>query len=235
MLYPGTKEKSLRGFHEIIPGLGAFPVNPNTFEEDAVAIKQFIDDLILHFLNRISQRETKAYYDYEIHQMPPVTAVCEPMPEPYGERRHLIPSKTNVLIGYVKDAAQLEWILLNKCYNTRTGTNNGSLRLTEEITTAKYLLLHGDKIPQRLLKLDEKGARVMTNEELLSHAPKGSYKPSKPYYVVFDIQNSEVESEFRNTEWDLSKMRADGILGERNLSAVPVGISLATLMKYVKK
>ena len=235
VLYPGTQEKNLQGFHEILPGLGAFPVNPNTFEKDAVAIKTFIDDLILHFLNRVSQREMKAYYDYEVHQTPPSSVVCEPMPEPYGERRHLIPSKTNVLIGYCKDKEQLDWILLNKCYNTRTGTNNGSLRLTEEITTAKYLLLHGDKIPQRLLKLDEKGARVMTNEELRSHAPKGSYKPSKPYYVVFDIQNSEVESEFRNTEWDLSKMRADGILGERNLSAVPIGISLATLMKYVKK
>lgn len=236
VLYPGTKGNSLRGFHEIIPGLGAFPVNPNTFEEDAIAIKQFVDDLILHFMNRVSQRETRAYYDYEIHQAEPSIVVYEPMPEPYGEKRHLIPSKTNVLIGYCKDEEQLEWILQNKCYNTRTGTNNGSLRLTEEITTAKYLLLHSQRGTfQRLLKLEEKGARVMSNDELLQRAPKGSYKPSRPYYIVFDLLDDETEPEFKNVVWDLAKMREDKLLGDYRQSGAPVGISLATLMRYVKK
>jgi hypothetical protein len=236
VLYPGTKEKSLQGFHEIIPGLGAFPVSPSSFEEDTVAIKQFIDDLVEHFLDRVSQRETMAYYDYKVHHTPPVTTLRETMPEPYGERRHLIPSKTNVLIGYVKDATQLEWILLNKCYNTRTGTSNGSLRLTEEITTAQYLLLHSDSDKkQLLLRLDEKGARVMSMDELLRRAPKGNYMPTRPYYVVFDLLSSEVESEFEGVTWDLAKMRSDGLLGDFRLSAAPVGVSLATLMNYIKK
>jgi hypothetical protein len=236
VLYPGTKEKSLRGFHEIIPGLGAFPVNPNTFEEDAVAIKQFIDDLILHFLNRISQRETKAYYDYEIHQMPPATVVCEPMPEPYGERRHLIPNKTNVLIGYCNNQEHMMWVLLNKCYNTRMGTIAGSLRLTEEITTAQYLLLHNesDKM-QLMLRLDGKGARVMSREDLQRRAPKGGYTLTKPYYIVFDLLESEVEHEFKDAAWDLAKMRSDGLLGGYRMSGAPVGVSLATLMNYIKK
>ena len=236
VLYPGTKEKSLRGFHEIIPGLGAFPVNPNTFEEDAVAIKQFIDDLILHFLNRISQRETKAYYDYEIHQMPPASVVCEPMPEPYGERRHLIPNNTNVLIGYCKNQEHMMWVLLNKCYNTRMGTIAGSLRLTEEITTAQYLLLHNesDKM-QLMLRLDGKGARVMSREDLQRRAPKGGYTLTKPYYIVFDLLESEVEPEFKDAAWDLAKMRSDGLLGGYRMSGAPVGVSLATLMNYIKK
>lgn len=236
VLYPGTKEKSLQGFHEIIPGLGAFPVNPNTFEEDAVAIKQFIDDLILHFLNRISQRETKAYYDYEIHQMPPATAVCEQMPEPYGERRHLIPNKTNVLIGYCKNQEHMKWVLLNKCYNTRTGTTAGSLRLTEEITTAQYLLLHsGSDKMQLMLRLDGKGARVMSKEDLQRRAPKGNYTLTRPYYIVFDLLESNVEPEFKDAAWDLAKMRSDGLLGDNRMSGAPVGVSLATLMNYLKK
>lgn len=236
VLYPGTREKNLKGFHEIIPGLGAFPVSPNTFEEDAVAIKQFIDDLIMHFMNRISQREAKAYYDYEIHQNPPAAVVCEPMPEPYGERRHLIPTKTNVLIGYCKDKDHMDWVLLNKCYNTRTGTNTGSLRLSKEITTAQYLLLHckSDKV-QLMLQLDGKGARVMSKEELQSHAPKGNYTLTRPYYIVFDLLDSKVEPEFKDAAWDLAKMRREGLLGDHRMSAVPVGVSLATLMNYLKK
>ena len=148
----------------------------------------------------------------------------------------MIPSKTNVLIGYVKDAAQLDWILLNKCYNTRTGTSNGSLRLSEEITTAQYLLLHSDSDKQQLLlRLDDKGARVMSKDELLRRAPKGNYTPTRPYYIVFDLLSSEVEPEFAGVSWDLAKMRSEGLLGDFRLSGAPVGVSLATLMKYVKK
>lgn len=236
VLYPGTKEKSLKGFHEIIPGLGAFPVNPNTFEEDAVAIKQFIDDLVEHFLDRVSQRETMAYYDYEVHLTAPVAALREAIPEPYGGRRHLIPNKTNVLIGFCKNREHMQWVLLNKCYNTRTGTTTGSLRLTEEITTAQYLLLHSesDKM-QIMLRLDGKGARVMSKEDLKLRAPKGDYTLTRPYYIVFDLLENEIEPEFKDAEWDLTKMRHDGLLGEHRMSGAPVGVSLATLMKYVKR
>ncbi len=236
VLYPGTTERNLKGFHEIIPGLGAFPISPNSFEQDAVALKRFIDDLVGHFLNRVSQRETMAYYDYEVHHTAPVTTLREAMPEPYGERRHLIPNKTNVLIGYCKNQEHMEWVLRNKCYNTRTGTIAGSLRLTEAITTAQYLLLHNesDKM-QLMLRLDGKGARVMSKEDLQRRAPKGDYTLTKPYYIVFDLQDNEVETEFKDVAWDLAKMRSDGLLGDNRMSGVPVGISLATLMNYIKK
>lgn len=236
VLYPGTTERNLKGFHEIIPGLGAFPISPNSFEQDAVALKRFIDDLVGHFLNRVSQRETMAYYDYEVHHTAPVTTLREAMPEPYGERRHLIPNKTNVLIGYCKNQEHMEWVLRNKCYNTRTGTTAGSLRLTEAITTAQYLLLHNenDKM-QLMLRLDGKGARVMSKEDLQRRAPKGDYTLTRPYYIVFDLQDNEVETEFKDVAWDLAKMRSDGLLGDNRMSGVPVGISLATLMNYIKK
>lgn len=236
VLYPGTTERSLQGFHEIIPGLGAFPINPNSYERDAVALKRFIDDLVEHFLDRISQRETMAYYDYEVHHTAPVTTLREAMPEPYGERRHLIPNKTNVLIGYCKNREHMQWVLLNKCYNTRTGTTAGSLRLTEEITTAQYLLLHSESDRMQLmLRLDGKGARVMSKEDLQRRAPKGNYTLTRPYYIVFDLQENEVDSEFKGAAWDLAKMRSDGLLGDNRMSGAPVGVSLATLMNYIKK
>lgn len=236
VLYPGTTERSLQGFHEIIPGLGAFPINPNSYERDAVALKRFIDDLVEHFLDRISQRETMAYYDYEVHHTAPATTLREAMPEPYGERRHLIPNKTNVLIGYCKNREHMQWVLLNKCYNTRTGTTAGSLRLTEEITTAQYLLLHSESDRMQLmLRLDGKGARVMSKEDLQRRAPKGNYTLTRPYYIVFDLQKNEVDSEFKGAAWDLAKMRSDGLLGDNRMSGAPVGVSLATLMNYIKK
>lgn len=239
VLYPGTNEKALRGFHEIIPGLGAFPVNPNSFEEDSVAIKKFIDDLVSHFLNRVSQREIRAYNDFETFKNKPNAMLYERMVEPYGENRHMIPSMTNVIIGYCKDENHLKWILENKRYNTRTGTQNGSLRLNDKITTAKYLLLRteGDN-NQTLVRLNDKGPRIMSKEDLMRLAKWNTrelYQPSNDYYIVFDISENAIEKEYQNIEWDFARMRKDKTLFDGRLSGVPIGISMAELMKYKKR
>jgi hypothetical protein len=86
-----------------------------------------------------------------------------------------------------------------------------------------------------MLRLDSKGARVMSREDLQRRAPKGDYTLTKPYYIVFDLLESEVEPEFKDAAWDLAKMRSDGLLGGYRMSGAPVGVSLATLMNYIKK
>lgn len=233
ILYPGSENKKLQGFHEILPGLGAFCLSPNSIEKDSKEIEHFLHDVLTHMMNRASQRERLSYHTYEIHKNEP-SVVCESMPEPYGENRDLIPEETFVLLGSFHDDRHLQWIIHNKLYNTRTDTKNGSVRLKQEITSAKYVLLHrADK--QLLLRIGDKGPRVMSNE-FLSKLPYASlYTPSMPYYVVFDIANTEPEEEYRNVTWDLTRMSNDGIIKKGHLSAEPEGVSLATLMKYLKK
>ena len=225
ILYPGSENKSLRGFHEVLPGLGAFCLSPNSIEKDSKEIEHFLHDILEHMLNRASQRERLSYHTYEIHKNEP-SVVCESMPEPYGSDRNLIPEETFVLLGSFRDENHLKWILDNKLYNTRTDTGNGSVRLKQEISSAKYLLLHKDD-NQIMLRLGDKGPRVMSKERL-------SYKPSLPYYVVFDISANEPDKEFKDVRWDIGKMIKDGIIKGGHQSAAPEGVSLATLMKYVK-
>ena len=233
ILYPGTEYKPpLKGFHEILPGLGAFCMRPNSIEQDSKEIEVFLQNVLKHLLNRASQRERISYHTYEIYKNNP-SVVYEPMPEPYGLNRNLIPEETFVLLGSYKDENHLKWILGNKLYNTRTDTGNGSVRLKQEISSAKYLLLHKDK-KQIMLRLGDKGPRVMSNDKLKKMSPASLYTPSKPYYVVFDISANEPDKEFMNVRWDVGKMIIDGIIKEGHLSAEPEGISLATLMKYVK-
>lgn len=158
--------------------------------------------------------------------------LCESLPEPYGVNRDLIPEETYVLLGSFRDENHLQWILGNKLYNTRTDTGNGSVRLRHEISSAKYLLLHkGEK--QIMLRLGDKGPRVMSNERLSAIDANSPYKPSLPYYVVFDISANEPDKEFKDTKWDIGKMIKDGIIKEGHQSAAPEGVSLSTLMKYV--
>ena len=231
ILYPGSENKRLEGFHEVLPGLGAFCLCPNNIEKDSKEIERFLHDILEHMLNRASQRERMSYHTYEIYKDEP-SVVCEPMPEPYGANRDLIPVETFVLLGSFRDENHLQWILSNKIYNTRTGTGNGSLRLKQEITGAKYVLLHKGNA-QLLLRLSNKGPRVMSKEDLEKKPFGQLYSPSQQFYVVFDLASNEEEEEFKDVRWDISQMIDDRIIGKAHLSAEPEGISLATLMKYV--
>ena len=233
ILYPGSENKRLKGFHEVLPGLGAFCLCPNSIEKDSKEIEHFLHDILEHMLNRASQRERISYHTYDIYKNEPFV-VCESMPEPYGSNRDLIPEETFVLIGSFRDENHLKWILNNKIYNARTGTRNGSLRLKQEITGAKYVLLHRGNT-QLLLRLSDKGPRVMSNEDLEKKPYNNLYTPSRLYYVVFDLNSSEVEEEFKEVKWNITQMMKDGIIDKGHLSAEPEGVSLATLMKYVSK
>lgn len=232
ILYPGNVEpKKLKGFHEILPGLGAFCLNPKSVENDSRELELFLQDIVEHLQNRASQRERMSYHTYEIYGSEP-TVVCEPMPEPYGENRNLIPEETFVLLGSFKDENHLKWILNNRIYNTRTGTRKGSLRLKQEITAAKYVLLHKGNT-QLLLRLSGEGPRVMSKEDLGKRPFNNLYSPSAPYYIVFDLLVAE--EEYKEVKWDISRIISDGIIGKGYSSAEPEGISLAALMKYVIK
>lgn len=233
ILYPGSENKRLKGFHEVLPGLGAFCLSPNSLEKDSKEIEHFLRDILAHMLNRASQRERISYHTYEIYNSEP-SVLCESMPEPYGSNRDLIPEETFVLLGSFRDEDHLKWILGNKIYNTRTDTGNGSVRLKQEISSAKYLLLHkGEK--QLLFRLGNKGPRVMSKETLMKLHYADLYTPSLPYYVVFDIATAETDEEFQGVKWNLAQMADDGVIRKGHLSAEPQSISLATLMKYVKK
>lgn len=42
VLYPGETEKPIRGFHEILPGLGAFPIKPSENTNETIYLENFI-------------------------------------------------------------------------------------------------------------------------------------------------------------------------------------------------
>ena len=226
ILYPGTENQVIHSFHEIIPGLGAFAISPKNYEKSIHAFLTFLDDMVDNFLNRTSLREKLAYHTYST-----LSKTCsnlrEPLPEPYGKNRDLLPDETYVLIGYYKNEQQLEWILKQKLYNTRTGSANGSLHLSKKAISARYLLLHGEGelSTGRLYKLVSKGPRIFSKEKL----EKLGYKePSGEYYLVYDIEGKP-EPEFEGMKWNIRLL--DGYK-KGNLSASVFYVSLADLMKF---
>lgn len=207
VLYPGERSVYKKGFHEIIPGLGAFPIRPSKTDSGIGELKDFILKVISHFTNRASQREKLAYRTFEIHHNAPDShqELREPLPEAYGVNRGLLPDETFVLVGFYHSQEQYNWITKNKLYNFRMGSGSGSLVLDRETVSARYLLLHttGDKDSGDLWKIVSKGPKVFSKEDLLK---RRYMNPSQEHYLVVQIE-PVTEPEFKDVKWDFKKLK----------------------------
>jgi predicted component of viral defense system (DUF524 family) len=192
VLYPGTeKSHPFKGFHEIIPGLGAFPISPSNDGDDLNAIRDFIYEIINHFTNRASQRESYSYQTHKIMKDIPHNIVKEQFPEFYtsdlgDKERSNPPSDIYVLVGYVQNK-QKKWIKENGYYNIRFDDE-----ISPEMTGAKYLLLYKSYNDKNQLELWENGLfeieafpKIKTAEWLRE---KNYKNPKNDEYFIYRIK-----------------------------------------------
>jgi len=230
VLYPGDKSINQKGFHEIIPGLGAFPVKPSKTDSGIGELKGFILEIIDHFINRASQREKIAFRTFDVFKNKPKKEdeVNEALPETYGANRSLIPDDTFVLVAYYKKENS-DWILNTGLFNTRAGSSRGSLRLGSEETGAKYILLHttGETITGKLFRVREAGPRIFSRKTLERINYPKDPKKQDHYYLVYKVEKVNDE-EFLNTTWDITEL--DKYKKGRG-SAFPFSVTMTELMK----
>lgn len=230
VLYPGEdKPKPKKGFHEIVPGLGAFAIRPSRIDNGLEDLKGFLKDVTMHLLNRASQREKISYQHFDIYNKEAANEIRENLPEAYGVNRSFIPSEVFVLVGFYKDEQHFKWIRKNKLYNARTGSKRGSLHLRPEETGASYLLLHsaGETVANKFFKLKKSGPRIFSQKDMLN---KG-YEEPKEFYLVFEIEG-EAEKEFNNVTWNISKLKEYS--GGRG-SSLPFAVTISELMDVIDK
>lgn len=230
ILYPGTEPPYNKpGFHELIPGLGAFSINPSKFNNGTDHLKKFLNEVLNHFMNRASQREKMSLGTYETHKNQNINKVSEFLPETYGLNRTLLPDETYILIGFYKDQEHLKWIHKNKIYNTRAGSKRGSLNLGIKETGAKYLVLHSfaeaDKV---MLKLKGNGPRIFSKANMIA---KFYPNPRQEFYLVYDIDD-QLEKEFEFMRFDITKL--SGYVAGPD-SALPFAVTLTELMRVIIK
>lgn len=206
VIYPGSKFYNYRGFHEIIPGLGAFPLSPSDSATGIEELKKFIIKVVQNFTNRASQNEELSYYIYDTNREKPIyTNIHEILPEKDGPNRVKPIKKTTVLIGYYREE-QYEWIKEHGLYNIRIDKEGGLEKYSPAEIGAKYLLLHGpgNLITNNLWKITSPSPTLMSKEELI----KKNYPniPSKDYYLVYTIQPIK-EDEFDKNPWNIRLLR----------------------------
>jgi len=230
VLYPGDKPQNKKGFHEIIPGLGAFPVRPSKTDTGITDLKIFILSVLNHLENRASQREKLAYEVYDTYKNQSHDELREAIPEVYGKNRSFLPDSTFVLVAYYRKA-NLDWIVKNGLYNARADSKRGSLRLGPGEAGAKYLLLHSDNetTTGKLFKIIKLGPRIFSKQTLISKGYPSV--PSQNYYLVYKVELVQ-DKEFLKQSWDITKL--EGYKSGRG-SALPFAVSLTELMKTIVK
>ena len=227
VLYPGKRSKQWSGYHEILPGLGAFPIRPGKGND---ALDVFIRKIVDHVCDRATARERQSYHTYQIQETPPMYHAKRNIPERALKslRRNVPPTETFVLVGWYKGDDHLQWILDKGLYNCRMESARGSLELSPEMAAAKYLLLHFEKgkTVSGLFRMTTKGPRVYSRETLIAMGYPGP--PSQPFYLVYSI---EPANEFEGIDWDFSKL--DMLLKGRK-SAFPQPIPLDAVLAAEK-
>lgn len=234
VLYPGNENREMRGFHEIVPGLGAFSIRPGHWREDSVYLKQFLAEVKAHLMDRTSDREKLSYYQYDVHLKANESMTMESLPESEGENRDFLPNETWVVLGYVKDVQHLEWIRKTGLYNFRTGTQNGSVRLSRNLVSSRYILLHAKGESIEFVRLADEGPRVFRRSDLLrmGYPPaKDEEKKKDDIYIVYRLEPERTEPEWAQYKWKISNITNR----TGNRVAIPEPVKLSELMKKITK
>jgi hypothetical protein len=241
VLYPGEgKDEPFRGFHELIPGLGAFVIKPNKGDNDKEHLKTFIRKVVSNFIDRTSQREHTAIKVYNIHKekKDDNNVLNEPMPEylDSSKTEKLIPNETYVIVGYCKNNSNIDWYKKVGKYNFRMDDDKGSLSLENNVVNAKYLLLResGKETANKMFKIKSKGPKVFKGSSLLGYTTNNL----KDYYLVVEIEKLE-STDFNGASFNFKDLEKYKEINAKNnhvtASGIPFAVSLTELMRVKVK
>lgn len=250
ILYPGTESlPPLKGFHEIIPGLGAFAIRPSLQNNGITELSNFIDSVINHLFDRASQREYAAAKTYQIFKTKKSAfkednitpnILNEAMPEYFHQSKHekIIPEETFVLIGFCNRIENYDWYKKTGIYNFRIDDDNGSLVLENKVVNAKYLLIRepGKSNVNKLFRIKSKGPRVLKG---LTLKQKGYISDNlKDYYLTIEIENQEC-SDFDDSGFNFKELddykQIEAKIYPKSAEGIPFAVSIYELMGVIVK
>jgi predicted component of viral defense system (DUF524 family) len=232
ILYPGwgNYKPPFRGFHEILPGLGAFGVAPdaNGKAQGLESLEKFLDEVLAHLGNCTTAQERVSYHiaeSYTLKEEPLQygSLVLAERDEVSDIMRALPPSEHHIVVAWYENNEQLQWIKRKGFVIVRLGDRRETWNIPPEFASARHVLLHtyNDKVVDGLLKLKRKkpGYKIFTAhdlkvkgypcaavENIYAVFPKrfpGS--PDGDIYAIFEVEPDPV---FIAQRWDGSKLKS---------------------------
>jgi predicted component of viral defense system (DUF524 family) len=253
VLYPGDagevrRYEEFTGFHEVLPGLGAFAIRPR---KDGTAagldnLATFLDQVIEHLSNRTTARERATFHTAESYSLKedPVTyggLKLGERDEMSDTNRALPPAEHHVVVAWHKTEEHRQWSMDNKLAVVRLGQRIGTFRVPPELATTRHVLFRSDDnfVEPGLFGLKTPGYKVFTAEEL---ERLGYPKGRGDIYAVFEVEEDQA---YKGQKWDgpeLQKVlqefesrrsyRKPASLGRT--SAFPRVLSLKELLRAMK-
>lgn len=178
VLYPGRAipPVKFRGFHEIVPGLGAFAIAP---DEDGAArgmdaLEAFLDEALTHLSNRTTAQERVSFHVAEAYtgNEAPVEYGALRLPETdfYGvAHRPLPPAEHMVLVAWFRNDSQKRLAEAGDGLTyVRLGRRSGAFHVHPNLARVRHIALRTEagKVAPGLLLLREPGMRVYTRNQL---------------------------------------------------------------------
>lgn len=241
ILYPGESNNSPRfsGFHEILPGLGAFAIMPRKDRlkqsNDYPDLVKFIKELIEHFDNRLTQRERLSANIGKIFENKPLISNIN-IPEyiDLSNNVKLIPSETFILVGYYRSSNHLDWVLKNSKYNIRIGDKENII--TKEMISAKYLLLFSEQKNECIFfNITSDTPLIYTKQHLINLMYHEEVSPpTQENYLIFEIKKGNAtQLDELNIDKHVLKNNKAGFEGTK-ADAIPFALSFEDLLKCLK-
>jgi len=230
ILYPGNAKdnKEFKGFHEIIPGVGAFALRPNNEGQASENIQKFIEKVIKNLEDVLSQRErmarsTKKVYAETYHSH---DAQLDNLIRQLGTSE--IPDETHVLVGYCKDEKHRKWISgdsNNMRYNIRFGEG---YEVNGKMAAAQYLILYSGKdfLHQEIYRIKPASAKIISKEDM----KKLNYDDANhSLYFVFELaEKINLDATYR---FDKQSAILKGKLADLKSNFRPFTLNLMELSK----
>lgn len=145
ILYPGRGSvieniQRYPSFEEILPGLGAFPLRPNSdgLTSSSKTLDQFLGDVLAHVASQVTRDERHRFWTATVGR-PGGPLLKSPLTTDLLQEP---PADTDVLIGFVRNAEHRRWIEESSRYNIRTGDRAGAVEIGGRELGAKLILLY---------------------------------------------------------------------------------------------
>lgn len=213
VLYPGNAHSSWKEFHELLPGLGAFPMRPGSSNE---TIENFIRDVVQHVCDRASQRERASFHIYRIHKSAKSNKLTIPLPELDDtlKERAIPPAELTVLLGPTNSGRYFDWISENKIYPLRAIQTEEGIKTIAGLSTIHYVLVCSPELLPRtiFMKIKSNGIHLVSGSILRDKGcPDVSANES---YFIYEVEEF---SALQHVKWDVPSFHNPKIISLEEL------------------
>lgn len=206
VLYPGTLGKTWNGYHEILPGVGAFAISPGkTGEALGIAgLSDFLNNVVDHLCNRSSTRERYSFYNYSVHKEHSSDPLYFKIPERSlisGEREKPVES-IKLIMGLVKTQDEFDWVQSIGKFVSKLELIDGELVINPAFFSVDTIVLIGAWNRKMLgVYKVHGGPHISSSEKIISlNYPNIEHECM---HVVFTIQS---DTRYENICWDFSEI-----------------------------